>query len=302
MAPVTIKGYVDAQYVDHHLEPCWCLKVTLYPGPYWSEWPAPPPMAIVSTGPSWQSRVMSGSVTVLKKGLWLLYNQRHCRCLRSGQLPGTILLSKGHLAPKALHWCLWPELLTKGQKDLWLLDHQFWSCWSWGTCHFRGHANLRDRDYTGDHGIDQTRVAAENHVWVCGSTTAKICVSFHGSCYYGRQWRCPGSGTIHYLGPCWCLSVMLLLEPCWSGRPAFPPGAMLMSRPNCGWGPRLDLWPYQIQGLVEVCGSCYHRRTSDCPECHKDSWFLELYLKQCWSPGTMLLVDSYWSERPVVLP
>lgn len=30
------------------------------------------------------------------------------------------------------------------------------------------------------------------------------------------------------------------------------------SRKGCCQGPYLDLWPYCIQGPVDVCGFCYH--------------------------------------------
>lgn len=105
--------------------------VWMYPGPCWAEWPASPPMAIVSTVPSLHSRVMSESVTVLQRGSVLIFITPMLKALSEVwtvtwdhtvvQEPpfsqGSTLMTMAFVAPK-------------GHKDPWLLEHQLWPCWS----------------------------------------------------------------------------------------------------------------------------------------------------------------------------
>lgn len=62
------------------------------------------------------------------------------------------------------------------------------------------------------------------------TTTARVCVSVHGSCYHQRLCRCLESGMTPEA--MLVLNSQLLRGPCRSGWPALPPGAMVTLGPK----------------------------------------------------------------------
>lgn len=72
VAPVVIKGHAESWVLDHHLEPCWCLRVMLQPGPCRPEWLVLLHNAMVTSEPELQIRAMSVLMALLQLGFMLV--------------------------------------------------------------------------------------------------------------------------------------------------------------------------------------------------------------------------------------
>lgn len=73
MAPITTKDHEDIQHLVNHLRSCWCPRAMLPLRPGQSEWPALPPMAIVTSIPGLVLKTMSGSVILPQQGSVLMF-------------------------------------------------------------------------------------------------------------------------------------------------------------------------------------------------------------------------------------
>lgn len=109
---------------------------------------------------------------------------------------------------------------------------------------------------------------------VCGPTVGSVLMPMaHNTIENHDDVR----GLGHHLGPSWCLSITLPLEPYQSEWPSLPPSSRVTTKPEPCW----FQGPCHHQGQAYLSGLC----------CHLEPW---CYLSQgcCWEPRPTLPMPS----------